>query len=101
MVTRMSHVPGKRANRPFEVLELDLSGFATYQDLTRSRRLNGCGAFSTNAAATSIPRVGMTPTGKDQLAPARESRKRFQKQTRRPAQLVPESRFFVEHGRRT
>jgi len=26
--------PGKRANRPYEVLELDLSGFPTNQDLT-------------------------------------------------------------------
>jgi hypothetical protein len=32
-VTEFDNAPDKRPNRPFEVLELDLSGLATYQEL--------------------------------------------------------------------
>jgi hypothetical protein len=34
-ISPQESVPGKRRNRPFEVLELDLSGLPTNRELTR------------------------------------------------------------------
>ena len=54
-------MPGKRGNRPFEILELDLSGFATYRELASIARvcpaanqivltrLNTCSPFAEDA----------------------------------------------------